>query len=64
MNMPDWNIHAKRAVTAINAMIAADPEFATEPRAPLKRRGFTDAVADRLLKDLVAAGLPAVSIER
>ena len=55
---------AEAAKAAINAMIAADPEFATEPRAPLKRRGFTDAVADRLLKDLVAAGLPAVSIER
>ena len=43
-----------RAIAAIHEI---EPNLQSDPRDFLRRRGFTDAVADRLLVDLTAAGL-------
>lgn len=45
------------AATAITAIHEIEPTLRTDPKGFLHRRGFTDAVADRLLVDLRAAGL-------
>jgi tetratricopeptide (TPR) repeat protein len=42
---------------AIAAILKIEPSFREDPKDFLRRRGFTDLVADRLLVDLAAAGL-------
>ena len=48
---------ATAAAAAITAIHEIEPTLRADPRAFLRRRGFADAVADRLLVDLTAAGL-------
>jgi hypothetical protein len=45
------------AQRAIDAMISFSPGFAAEPRATLLRRGWDEAVADRVYQALLEAGL-------
>ncbi len=45
------------AAAAIAAIHEIEPTLRTDPKGFLRRRGLTDAVADRLLVDLRAAGL-------
>ncbi|MDK9697039.1 MAG: tetratricopeptide repeat protein [Siculibacillus sp.] len=45
------------AAAAVASLLKAEPEMRDDPRAHLRRSGFTEAVADRFLVDLVAAGL-------
>lgn len=43
---------------AIEGLLEMEREFMIDPRAPLIRRGFSVEVAERLMSDLHAAGLP------
>ena len=49
---------AAATATAISGLIEADPAFRDDPLAPWHKRGFAPAVAERLVADLHAAGLP------
>ncbi|MCE1237629.1 MAG: hypothetical protein LWW93_14865 [Hyphomicrobiales bacterium] len=47
---------AAGAADAFARIVAAEPDFGTDPRAFLRRRGFADVVVDRLMIDLERAG--------
>ena len=49
------------AKEVIDAMITAEPGWATNPMAILKRHGFTEQVADALTRELVTSGLPVLT---
>lgn len=49
------------AAAAFAEIAALEPDFATDPHALLHRHGLAEAVIDRLMIDLVAAGLPQCS---
>lgn len=46
------------AAAAFAEIVRAEPDFGTDPRAFLRRRGLADRVIDRLMIDLEPAGLP------
>lgn len=50
---------AAAAAAAFADIARAEPDFTTDPRAFLRRRGFVAPVIDRLMVDLGRAGLPA-----
>lgn len=50
---------ASGAAEAFAHIVAAEPDFGTDPRAFLRRRGFADVVVDRLMIDLERAGFGA-----
>lgn len=50
---------AAGAADAFAHIVAAEPDFGTDPRAFLRRRGFADVVIDRLMIDLERAGFGA-----